>query len=312
VRPDHESSQNDESDTEGSLLRLQRVLASAGHGSRRECEALIQDGRVEVDGQVVTQLGTRVDPDTQKILVDGVRVKSQRMQYFAVNKPPGVVSTSRDPGGRTRVIDLIRSDSRVYNVGRLDKSSEGLILVTNDGELANRLTHPRYEIEKTYQVQTVGVPSPEQLEQLERGVYLAEGRAKAKSVRLLKRNRVGAILEIVLDEGKNREIRRLLARIGHKVTRLQRVAIGPLELGGLPVGQYRDLTREEIDALKKWRPPKTAGAPKRKSTKGTKGKPPSRFGKPKASGSRSEAPRKPRRGAARNPSSRPSSRRRPN
>ncbi|MEZ6093656.1 MAG: pseudouridine synthase [Pirellulaceae bacterium] len=254
-RPRNASKQAEaESGSPSSLQRLQRVLAAAGFGSRRECEELITEGRVEVDDEVVTELGSKVDPATQKILVDGEKVKVQRFEYFAVNKPPGVVSTNKDPSGRTRVIDLIRSEFRVYNVGRLDMSSEGLILVTNDGDLANHLTHPKYGIEKTYQVQTVGVPHPDQLEQLEKGVYLAEGKAKAKSVRILKKNRVGAILEIVLEEGRNREIRRLLARIGHKVTRLQRVAIGPVLLDGLPLGQYRDLTREEVEALKKWRP----------------------------------------------------------
>ena len=175
----------------------------------------------------------------------------------------GVLSTNYDPSGRTRVIDLIKTDYRVYNVGRLDQSSEGLILVTNDGDLANRLTHPKYGIEKTYLVQTVGVPTPEQLSQLEKGVYLAEGKAKAKSVKLIKRNKVGAILEMVLTEGRNREIRRLLARLGHKVTRLQRVAIGPLGLGPMGVGEHRKLTLEEIRALKEWRP-KIESSPKPK------------------------------------------------
>ena len=140
--------------------RLQRVLATAGLGSRRECEELITEGRVQVDGEVVTELGTKVDAGKHKIIVDGVRLKMPRMQYFMLNKPPGIVSTSRDPSGRPRVVDLIKTNLRVYNVGRLDKSSEGLILVTNDGELANRLTHPRYRIPKKYLVQVKGCPQP--------------------------------------------------------------------------------------------------------------------------------------------------------
>lgn len=263
--------QHSEHDSAGRVVRLQRALAMAGLGSRRHCEELIVEGRVEVDGQVVTQLGTKVDLESQKILVDGERLKLSRLQYFAVNKPPGVVSTSDDPDGRTRVIDLIKTDYRVYNVGRLDRSSEGLIIVTNDGDLANRLTHPRYGIEKIYLVQTVGVPTPEQLAQLERGVYLAEGKAKAKRVKMIKRNKVGAILEIVLAEGKNREIRRLLARLGHKVTRLQRVAIGPIKLGLMGVGEHRKLTPEEVRALQAWKPEKSAGA-RPTSSRGSKRK----------------------------------------
>jgi len=237
--------------------RLQRVMASAGVGSRRECEIIIEEGRVEVDGRVVATLGTKVDPEKQKISVDGERLKVQRLQYFMLNKPPGIVSTASDPSGRLRVIDLIKTNLRVYNVGRLDQSSEGMILVTNDGELANRLTHPRYGIEKKYLVQVDGCPSRPALRQLEEGMYLAaEGKhkavkAKAVQVKFVKRLKSTSWLEIVLDEGRNREIRRLLARIGHKVRVLRRVAIGPLRLGELPVGAHRELTLTELKSLRK-------------------------------------------------------------
>ena len=237
--------------SESHLIRLQRVLASAGLGSRRDCETLITEGRVEVDGSPCTELGTRVDPETQEIRVDGEKVKSQKLQYFMLNKPAGVLSTNEDPDGRTRVVDLIKTDLRVYNVGRLDQSSEGLIVVTNDGDLAFRLTHPKFGVEKRYLVQCVGCPTLEQLEQLERGVYLAEGKAKVERVSIKKKQRTGSILEMVLTEGRNREIRRVLASIGHKVTRLKRIAIGPLQLGELAVGSHRRLTLEEIQALKK-------------------------------------------------------------
>ncbi len=230
--------------------RLQQVLASAGLGSRRECETLIVEGRVEVDGEIADKLGTRADPETQAIFVDGEPVKVERSQYFLMNKPVGVVCTSRDPSGRTRVIDLIRADARIYCVGRLDRTSEGLILVTNDGDLANRLTHPSFEIEKRYLVEVAGVPTLEQLEELEKGVHLAEGYAKAKSIRPRRTTQRGTILEIVLNEGRNREIRRLLARIGHKVLRLKRIAIGPILLGELAPGNSRRLTPEELDLLK--------------------------------------------------------------
>ena len=231
--------------------RLQRVLAAAGVGSRRECETLIEEGRVEVDGQFITKLGVKVDPAKCKIRVDGTQIKLQRLQYFAVNKPPGVVSTSSDPSGRLRVIDLIKTSQRVYNVGRLDKSSEGLILVTNDGDLANRLTHPRYGVQKTYLVQVVGQPTGSDLKKLERGVYLAEGLAKVVGARIKSRTKDHPMLEIVLEEGRNREIRRLLASIGHKVIRLRRVAIGTLRLADLPLGAHRPLEKQEIAALKR-------------------------------------------------------------
>lgn len=233
------------------LQRLQRVLASAGIGSRRECELIILEGRVEVDGQIVATLGTKVDPTQQKIFVDGERIAAQRLEYYMLNKPPGVVSTSNDPSGRARVIDLIKTDQRVYNVGRLDQSSEGLILVTNDGELANKLTHPKFGIHKKYHVKVDGVPTNQQLKSLEEGIYIAEGKAKAESAKRLRGTESHSWLEIVLAEGKNREIRRILAKLGHKVRVLKRVAIGPLKLADLPTGAHRRLTAQEVKMLKR-------------------------------------------------------------
>lgn len=234
--------------TEGE--RLQKVLASAGVASRRECEALILEGRIEIDGRPVTELGVRVDLSKQRVSMDGEPLAKTRRVYFAVNKPEGVVSTTRDPAGRPRVIDLLPPHvGRVFNVGRLDLSSEGLILVTNDGELANRLTHPRHGVEKVYHVQVAGLPTPETLAQLRKGVYLAEGRAHFEHVRLKSTRKNASILEVVLDEGRNREIRRLLARVGHKVQRLTRIAVGPVRLGELPSGAYRPLTDNEVKAL---------------------------------------------------------------
>jgi 23S rRNA pseudouridine2605 synthase len=241
----------DSNSSSASLQRLQRVLASAGIGSRRECELIILEGRVEVDGEIVATLGTKVDPEKQKIFVDGQRIHLQRLEYYMLNKPPGVLSTSNDPSGRARVIDLIKSQQRVYNVGRLDQSSEGLILVTNDGELANKLTHPKYGIRKTYHVKVDGVPTGEQLRSLEEGVYIAEGKAKAESAKLLRKSEPNSWLEIVLSEGKNREIRRILAKLGHKVRVLKRVAIGPLKLADLPVGAHRRLLPQEVKLLKR-------------------------------------------------------------
>jgi 23S rRNA pseudouridine2605 synthase len=232
--------------------RLQKVLASAGVASRRECEELIREGRVEIDHDVVTQLGTRVDPQRQEIRVDGEVLSRPKLVYFAVNKPEGVVSTSRDPAGRPRVIDLLPPNSpRVFCVGRLDITSEGLILVTNDGELANGLTHPRHGVEKIYQVQVAGQVKPEVLAQVHRGMHLAEGFAHAKHVRIKSRRKRSTLLEMVLDEGRNREVRRLLARVGHKVQRLKRIAVGPVRLGDMPPGAVRSLLPKEIQLLKR-------------------------------------------------------------
>jgi 23S rRNA pseudouridine2605 synthase len=235
--------------------RLQKVLAGAGLASRRESEELILEGRVEVDGEVVTELGTRVDLSSQEVFVDGERLPQPKPEYFAVHKPPGVVCTARDPAGRTRVTDLLPPDvGRVYSVGRLDIESEGLILVTNDGELANQLTHPRHGIEKTYEVQVAGHLPVEVLAQMRKGVHLAEGYVKPVRVRSKGPRKKSTILEIVLDEGRNREIRRLLARVGHKVQRLTRIAVGPLRLGDLPRGAVRRLTPQEVSKLRACRP----------------------------------------------------------
>lgn len=231
--------------------RLQKVLAAAGIASRRECEALIVDGRVQVDGEIVSELGARVNRTRQEIRVDGEPLARPKLQYYAVNKPTGVVCTARDPAGRPRVTDLLPTGvGRMFNVGRLDLASEGLILVTNDGELANQLTHPRHGVEKTYEVQVAGQLEPDVLAQLQRGVHLAEGFVHAVKVRVKSRKKNSTLLEVVLDEGRNREIRRLLARVGHKVQRLTRIAVGPIRLGEMPRGSVRPLKREEIQKLR--------------------------------------------------------------
>jgi len=233
------------------MERLQKLMAHAGVGSRRQCEQLILAGRVRVDGQIVRELGTRVGPE-QKIEVDGVPIKIERLVYWLVNKPRGYLCTNRDPARRPLAIDLVPQVSqRVYTVGRLDEASEGLLLLTNDGELAHRLMHPRYGIEKTYIVQVVGSPTHEERQRLLKGVWLAEGHVKARQVKRLKRQGESTWLRIVLSESKNREIRRMLARLGHKVLHLKRVAIGPVQLGKLPRGKARRLSIAELDALRK-------------------------------------------------------------
>ncbi|WP_199188763.1 MULTISPECIES: pseudouridine synthase [Pirellulaceae] len=248
-----------------SLIRLHKLLAEAGIGSRRKCEEIIQEGRVEVDGEFVTELGTSVDPAKQEIMVDGQRIRARRKQYFILNKPVGVVSTNFDQAGRTRVIDLVPQDERLFTIGRLDRQSEGLIIITNDGELANQLAHPRYGVPKTYHVEVAGSVSVEEIKMIQSGVYIAEGFVKAESCRLKQKRGKSSILEIVLREGKNREIRRLLAKVGHKVLRLKRISIGPLKLGEVPAGSFRELKPSEVKALRDASAAGAAkGTPKRK------------------------------------------------
>ncbi|MAI31695.1 MAG: hypothetical protein CBE00_03610 [Planctomycetaceae bacterium TMED240] len=239
-----------------SSQRLQRFLASAGFGSRRQCEELIEAGRVDVDGQIVTKLGSTVDSSVQKIRVDGVLLKKQKPVYYAVNKPVGVVTTNRDPKGRPRVVDLVPPDERVFPVGRLDRNSEGLILLTNDGELAQRLTHPKFGVRKVYRVTVAGKVETETMRQMRKGIHIAEGFVQVEGAKLLKSRSRSTELEIVLREGKNREIRRILARLGHKVQTLRRIAVGPLRLGDVPPGAHRVVTSQEVEKL--WTATETA------------------------------------------------------
>lgn len=231
------------------MERLHKILAHAGVGSRRRCEELMAAGRVTVDGHVVREPGTKVEP-TQRICVDGEALKPERQVYWLVHKPRGYLCTNRDPARRPLAIDLIPNVAqRVYTVGRLDEASEGLLLMTNDGELAHRLMHPRFGVEKTYLVQVAGNPSFDEIRRLLEGVWLSDGHVKARQVKRVRRQGKSTWLRIVLSEGKNREIRRMLARLGHKVIRLRRIAIGPVTLGTLAVGKARRLTPVELAAL---------------------------------------------------------------
>lgn len=256
-----------EADAEaGDGSRLQKVMAAAGVGSRRHCEELILAGRVEVDGRTVRKLGTKVDPATQPIRVDGEMLKTAREPvYYLVNKPVGIVSTNYDQAGRPRVVDLVpqHEGEHLYTVGRLDLSSEGLILVTNDGELANRLTHPRFGVEKTYLALVAGQMPQAEIDKLRTGVHLAEGVARCVSVHVRKMLPQSTLLEIVLAEGKNREIRRILAKVGHKVLTLKRVAIGPVKMRDLKLGEFRRPTRDELKSLREARPTKRKPPPRR-------------------------------------------------
>jgi 23S rRNA pseudouridine2605 synthase len=205
-----------------------------------------------VDGAVVRELGVKLEPDQQAVCVDGQPLKSERPAYWLVNKPRGYLCTNHDPAGRPLAVDLVpHVTQRVYTVGRLDEESEGLLLLTNDGDLAFKLMHPRFGVEKTYLVQVAGRPDRDELEQLLKGVYLSDGHVRAQRVKRLKSQGESTWLQIVLSEGKNREIRRMLARLGHKVLRLRRTAIGPVQLTRLPSGRSRPLRREELDRLRR-------------------------------------------------------------
>jgi len=244
------------------MERLNKYLAAAGIGSRRHCDTLIAAGRVKINGKVVTQMGLQVDDEKQKITVDDEPVKAEKLVYWVVHKPVGYLCTNHDPSGRPLALQLIpHVEQRVYTVGRLDESSEGMLLMTNDGDLANRLMHPRYEMEKTYMVLVAGSPSIADLEKLKQGVWLSDGKVAAKKVRRIKPQGDSTWLRIVLCEGKNREIRRMLAKLEHKVLKLKRIAIGPVLLDKLPKGKSRKLSVAELATLKKMVSPKATRAP---------------------------------------------------
>lgn len=232
-------------------IRLQKVLADAGLGSRRACEQLIADARVEVDGQIVTELGTRIDPETQTVHVDAMRIITQPDRvYLAFNKPAGVVSTMDDPDGRPSLADYLRDRTeRLFHVGRLDAETEGLLLITNDGELSNRLTHPSYEIPKTYLAQVRGPVAKDVGARLREGIDLDDGIARVDSFKLVDSTPGHALVELVLHEGRNRIVRRLLDAVGNPVDRLVRTHFGPIALAEQRQGKVRELRPEEIGEL---------------------------------------------------------------
>ncbi|MET3951917.1 pseudouridine synthase [Arthrobacter sp. UYEF36] len=248
--PRAEVPQSDLHDQDG--IRLQKVMASAGVASRRVCEEMIAEGRVEVDGQVVTELGVRVDPKTAVIHVDGLRIQlDEDMVYMVFNKPKGVVSTMEDPDGRPCISDFVRNShgERLFHVGRLDVATEGLLLLTNDGELANRLTHPSYEVPKTYLVQVRG-PFPQGIgAELKAGVELEDGIASVDSFKLVDSTPGHVLIEVVLHSGKNRIVRRLFDAVGFPVLRLVRVKVGPIGLGDQRQGSIRNLGKQEVGHL---------------------------------------------------------------
>lgn len=238
-------------DGEAGLVRLQKVLAQAGLGSRRACEELIADGRVEVDGRRVVEQGLRVDPTSAVIRVDGERVPTAPgIVVLMLNKPRGVVSTMADEHGRRCVGDLVQDrPERLFHVGRLDADTEGLLILTNDGELANRLAHPSHEIDKTYVATVDGLVRKEVLRSLRSGVQLEDGPVTCSSARILQQSGNRTMVEVVIHEGRNRIVRRMMEAVGHPVIDLVRTSLGPLHLGGLRPGTTRELQGEELRRL---------------------------------------------------------------
>ena len=230
------------------LARLQKVMAERGVASRRSAEELIAAGRVRVDGQVVRVLGSKVAPDA-RIEVDGQPTRKVGYRYIVLHKPFGVVSTAKDERGRPTVVQLVSARERIYPVGRLDRDSEGLLLLTNDGDWAQRVIHPSSGHEREYEADVEGQLTGASLAQLSKGVLLEEGLARVASVRLITRSGSGGRLRIVLRTGWKRQVRRMCAEVGLNVVRLRRVRIGPLRLGTLTAGAFRDLNRREVEAL---------------------------------------------------------------
>jgi 23S rRNA pseudouridine2605 synthase len=239
-------------------VRLQKVLAAAGVASRRASEILIDQGRVEVNGRVVVEQGMRVDPERDVVRVDGSRIPPpRRHMYIVLNKPRGVVSTMDDPEGRRTLSDLLvgkvpgrrSANDRLFHVGRLDTETEGLLILTNDGDFAQRLAHPSYEVPKTYLAEVVGVVTPQTLKRLRTGVTLDDGPVKPVAVKLVSTAPDKSLVKITLREGRNRIVRRTMEAVGHPVRRLSRTGIGPVRLGSLKVGDFRELTRDELGGL---------------------------------------------------------------
>jgi 23S rRNA pseudouridine2605 synthase len=236
------------------MERLQKVLAHAGVASRRNCEELIKQGRVRVNGIVVRELGTKVNPQEDQIELDGRPIRREQLVYLLLNKPAGVITSLHDPQGRRVVTDLIAGiKERVYPVGRLDYDTSGLLLLTNDGELANRLAHPSFEIDKVYRAWVKGIPSQAKIKQLARGVMLEDGMTAPGEAKLLEADEQNSrsLIELTIHEGRNRQVRRMCEAIGHPVLSLERVRLGFLTLKGVKRGAYRHLTPQEVERLQK-------------------------------------------------------------
>ncbi len=239
-------------DNDGKEIRLQVVLARAGIGSRRACEELISRGKVRVDGKVIRTQGVRVDPFAQDIRVNDSRIRLERRVYYAVCKPRGMLCTNDDPSGRPLAIEIVpKSRERLFCVGRLDEDSEGLLLITNDGELTNLLTHPSHGVSKCYRATVSGSVTRDQVDELRKDMWFSDGKVNGAYTVISKKGTHRTELEMTISEGQNRQIRRMIARVGLALKRLQRIRIGPINLGNLKAGRFRVLREEEVEALRK-------------------------------------------------------------
>ena len=230
--------------------RLQKILSRAGITSRRKAEKLIIEGKVKVNGKIVKELGVKADIEKDKIEVNGEVISIPKAIYVILYKPPYYLTTMYDPKGRKKVTDLIKNiPYRIFPVGRLDYDAEGLLLMTNDGKFANLITHPRYRISKTYLVKIEGNPSKKIIEEMKKGVEIGKGKAHISYVKLIYKREKTSLIEIIIKEGRYREIKRIFEKIGHPVIRIKRIAIGPLKIGKLKPGEYRFLTHEEVKKI---------------------------------------------------------------
>lgn len=233
------------------IERLQKYMARCGVGSRRSCEELITLGRVKVNGDVIKELGTKIDAEIDKIMVDGDLIKPESNKiYIALNKPIGYVSTVKDDRGRKTIVDLINIRERIYPIGRLDYDTEGLIFLTNDGDIYNRIIHPRESVNKVYIAEINGIPNDKELKFFRSGVDIGDYITAPAEINIIRKFRNSCICEITIHEGKNRQIRRMCEKINHNVISLKRISIAGIELGSLQTGKYRNLTAEEVNYLK--------------------------------------------------------------
>ncbi|MGE4286652.1 MAG: pseudouridine synthase [Phycisphaerae bacterium] len=232
-------------------VRLQKILAAAGIDSRRKCEELILEGEVRVNRKVVDELPAFADPEKDTITCRGKRIEPENKVYFLLNKPKGYLCTSHDPFNRRKAIDLVPVSQRVFCVGRLDADTTGAIIITNDSELANRLTHPRYELPKTYEIKVAGELDGETIERLKKGVWLSEGRTERSGMRIIHRGHNETVVEMTIRQGKNRQVRRMFARLGYKVKKLKRSKIGVITLDGVGLGNFKPLTGRQLSYLRK-------------------------------------------------------------
>lgn len=251
MRKNPKKSQKIKSSAPAGKQRLQKILAASGIDSRRKCETLILEHAVTVNGEIVNELPAFADPEKDDIRVNGQRIKQAEKVYFLLNKPKGVICTSSDPQRRQKAVDLVDCPERVVCVGRLDIDTTGAIILTNDSELVNRLTHPKYELPKTYHIVVRGRVEGADVEKLKKGVWLAEGKTQGAAVKIIRRSHLETTLQVVISQGLNRQIRRMFSQLGYKVKSLKRTQIGDIVLKGIAAGNYKRLTKPQLAYLKR-------------------------------------------------------------